>query len=444
MMSSACVWGYWADTIGRRPLLLYGLILDALCNFLISTSQSFYVLLTFKFFSGFIVNGPFAINMTFVAEYHSEKYRSRALLLIGLFNASAQFVLPCVAWIVIPQGWSFELLDGAFVYNSWRLFLFLSGLPCFIASLTVLYFPESPKFLMTQGKNEEALKVFRWMYSLNTGNPPEMFPVKVLRQEDFAKKLNDNKLRNPNFWQKTYNRLVQMSLLFRKPYFKSFMLIAVLQFGSILGLNTLRLWLPQLFTVMENYQSMQSDPEVGSGTFCDAVNNMTSLSNNRVNDANTSDICVPVPVPDAVYINSLIVSATSVILYLLSSVAINKISRKILMMISFFFSSLGFFVFYLSPNSDVVLALSALTVSFSNITTLTITSILVELMPTSLRTLAISLVMMIGRLGAVSGNLVFPILLNLGCYVPFSTIGGYLALCLLIAIFIPKPSGILV
>lgn len=40
-------------------------------------------------------------------------------------------------------------------------------------------FPESPKFLMTMGRNEEALKVFRKVYAMNTGNDPDTFPVSL-------------------------------------------------------------------------------------------------------------------------------------------------------------------------------------------------------------------------------------------------------------------------
>jgi len=41
-------------------------------------------------------------------------------------------------------------------------------------------FNESPKFLMSCGKRDEALSVFRRIYSINTGKPPESYPVSVL------------------------------------------------------------------------------------------------------------------------------------------------------------------------------------------------------------------------------------------------------------------------
>lgn len=40
-----------------------------------------------------------------------------------------------------------------------------------------MFLPESPKFLMTVGRNKEALEVFQKVYTLNTGKSKEDFPV---------------------------------------------------------------------------------------------------------------------------------------------------------------------------------------------------------------------------------------------------------------------------
>lgn len=40
-------------------------------------------------------------------------------------------------------------------------------------------FPESPKFLMSQDRMDDALKVFQRIYSINTGKPAEEYPVRI-------------------------------------------------------------------------------------------------------------------------------------------------------------------------------------------------------------------------------------------------------------------------
>lgn len=40
--------------------------------------------------------------------------------------------------------------------------------------------PESPKFLMSSGRNDEALKVFQKIYTINNGKPADTYPVSII------------------------------------------------------------------------------------------------------------------------------------------------------------------------------------------------------------------------------------------------------------------------
>lgn len=82
-----------------------------------------------------------------------------------------------MAWLIIPHKWSIILFNGNFVYNSWRLYMSFCGLPIIIGAACFLFFPESPKFLMSQGRNDEALQVFRNIYAVNSGQSPDSYPV---------------------------------------------------------------------------------------------------------------------------------------------------------------------------------------------------------------------------------------------------------------------------
>lgn len=82
-----------------------------------------------------------------------------------------------LAWLLIPQTWSWTLLGGYITYNSWRVFLTMSAIPSFLTGCCICFFDESPKFLMSCGRRDEALRVFQRVYSINTGNPPGTYPV---------------------------------------------------------------------------------------------------------------------------------------------------------------------------------------------------------------------------------------------------------------------------
>lgn len=84
-------------------------------------------------------------------------------------------IYPGLAWIIIPLPISFEFYG--ILYNSWRLFLGVISLPTFIIAIIALMYPESPKFLVSQGKTDEALVILQKIYTVNTGRDKSEFPV---------------------------------------------------------------------------------------------------------------------------------------------------------------------------------------------------------------------------------------------------------------------------
>lgn len=83
-----------------------------------------------------------------------------------------------LAWLIIPSQMGF--ISKYFVYNSWRIFLLLCALPSFVVAVLLFFLPESPKFLLSRGKTEEAMEIFRKIYAINTGNDKSEYPVKHL------------------------------------------------------------------------------------------------------------------------------------------------------------------------------------------------------------------------------------------------------------------------
>lgn len=63
------------------------------------------------------------------------------------------------------------------VLHSWNIFLFLCALPSLVSGFAYIFMPETPKFLMAKGETERALRVFSWVYSINTGRSADTYPV---------------------------------------------------------------------------------------------------------------------------------------------------------------------------------------------------------------------------------------------------------------------------
>lgn len=55
MITSGLFWGFLADTLGRKKLLIIGYYLDAVMVLCSGLSQSFEMLASFKYFGGFML-----------------------------------------------------------------------------------------------------------------------------------------------------------------------------------------------------------------------------------------------------------------------------------------------------------------------------------------------------------------------------------------------------
>ncbi|CAB0028231.1 unnamed protein product [Trichogramma brassicae] len=62
--------------------------------------------------------------------------------------------------------WLNFTLHGQF-YPTWRIYLLVNGLPSILGVITACLLPKSPKFLISQGKREDALRILAKMYRWN-------------------------------------------------------------------------------------------------------------------------------------------------------------------------------------------------------------------------------------------------------------------------------------
>jgi hypothetical protein len=88
-----------------------------------------------------------------------------------------------LAWLVIPQDWAVELSWIPITFSSWRVFVVVSALTSVAATAFLLALPESPKFLFSQGKEEQALDVLRHVYAVNSGRDAEEYSVCFLQSK---------------------------------------------------------------------------------------------------------------------------------------------------------------------------------------------------------------------------------------------------------------------
>lgn len=459
MITSAFFWGFLSDTYGRKRLLVYGFLLDATFNVLCATSQSVVAIMIFKFMGGFIICGPFAVLMAYLSEFHSLQHRSRVMMMVGIFYSIANVLLPSLAWAIIPQSeWDFTLFDGMLAIHSWQIFLAVCCLPSLLSGACCMFFPESPKFLMSQGRNEQAMAVFRTLYALNTGRSREDYPVKELVDETAVKgdasgpkDCKEEVLQKPAKISGLRSFQNQMKAMFGKTHLKNSLMAYSIQFGILFGLNTFRLWVPQLFTIIQEYE-LDPTTFASDGTLCDMLaykvnksavvlhqevdRQFVAMAPSTVLDSEEL-VCQPTTQGD-IYLNPLIIGCVGVGAYLVTTVLINAIGNRNLLVYGLATSGCCGLLLYWSKSSAVVLVLSATYITIASISSTGLVGSVVAMFPTSMRTMVVSLTMMFGRTGSIIGNVLFPYLMALGCWPPFLMIGSIHIVVALISTTLPR------
>ena len=81
---------------------------------------------------------------------------------------------------------------GNFKITPWRLYILSCSLPTIIALISLQFCPESPKYLLVQGRHDEALEILKLGYTINTKSPKENYPVsKIIFTENSSSNLKD-------------------------------------------------------------------------------------------------------------------------------------------------------------------------------------------------------------------------------------------------------------
>lgn len=131
-----------------------------------------------------------------------------------------------------------DYVTDTFFYKSWNVFVTACSLPSLFIAFWLYFFPESPKFLFECGEPIKSLEVLKMMYSLNTGNGPETFPINSLkekkRNQSVVSQVSVRSLRvtKPKELKLLLQEISsQTKALFAYPHLKYTLITCVIQFG---------------------------------------------------------------------------------------------------------------------------------------------------------------------------------------------------------------------
>ncbi|KAF7285167.1 hypothetical protein GWI33_011706 [Rhynchophorus ferrugineus] len=425
MLFGCCLWGSLADAHGRKITIVLSLLMDFLAGFL--SSFDFKLFLICRFFNGFGIIGATSIIFSYLGEFLSVKDRDRLLSRLEIFWTIGTIILPGVAWAFLGQK-SDDIMIYSDDSSQWRIFVLICSLPSACSVVLLCFLPETPKFLITKRRFDNAIVVFQKIYACNTGNNMKRYPVQSLEIEDNNNKLMeecDNSTSQRTF-KKTVNEIHQLiKSLSNHQYLKYLGITCFADFGLMASYYTLVMWFPEIF------KRFNEQEESGK------INNITGLCSishaNKFDD--TESECNPF-IDRKVFLETLFISLSCIPTSVSLSFFVSKLGKKIILVYSLFISGLMAMALNWVGNTVQILALSCLFEALTSVLETVLFCVIVDFFPTNLRAFSLTITATFGRFGAIFGNLIFGILLDLNCIVPVYLFGLLLicsgAMCLAI------------
>lgn len=146
MFIGAIFAGALADKIGRKKVIIGAMLVWGCAGFALVFSQTVEYLFTMRFILGLGLGAQFPVALTYLSEMVSSKERAKFMTLYQLMTPVGFTVAGFLTVMILP-------------HFDWRGVYLAEALPALFIIGIIKTCPESPRWLETQGRHEEALEV---------------------------------------------------------------------------------------------------------------------------------------------------------------------------------------------------------------------------------------------------------------------------------------------
>ena len=148
---------YIADRYGRYWPYVFSMIVTALLVLGSAFSPNFYTFVVLRILASIGVGGIIVLTIPTLMEFLPVNSRGKVSIMTRMVVAAGSCGTAGMAWWLIPR-----------YKNGWRYFIAFTSIPSFTAAIfRLLFFVESPRYLVNKGKFESAWKIFQLMAALN-------------------------------------------------------------------------------------------------------------------------------------------------------------------------------------------------------------------------------------------------------------------------------------
>jgi SP family arabinose:H+ symporter-like MFS transporter len=235
-----------SDRYGRKALLAALGLLYIVSALGCAWAWNWYALIVFRFVSGLAIGGSSVVGPMYIAEISPAEKRGR---LVGFFQ------LNVVAGILLAYLSNYLVSQAALGAAEWRWKLGVAAIPAvaFVAALSVI--PQSPRWLVTAGRNAEARAVL-----VRIGEPDPDAELDQIANSLHAERMGGSE---PLF-QRRYRRPV-------------FLAISIGMFNQLSGINAILYYLNDIFE-RAGFSRISSDMQAVSIGFTNLVFTCIAMS----------------------------------------------------------------------------------------------------------------------------------------------------------------------
>lgn len=180
-----------SDRMGRRDLLLITMIITGIGSTLTAFVHSYDQFVWARILTGVGIGADLSIVNTYITELAPKGGRARYTAMIFIFSALGGMagvwlgLWLCTPATPLPLGLPFALASQDFTYG-WRIMYLIGGVLALVGVLLRFQLPESPRWLITKSRFEEAAQVISDMEARAHAifplppvpeNPPPMPPA---------------------------------------------------------------------------------------------------------------------------------------------------------------------------------------------------------------------------------------------------------------------------
>lgn len=174
----------------------------------------------------FSLSGATSTIFAYLGELHSNAAKDRAIMISTVIYCGAAILDPIQAYLVINGDWQLYVPFIGTSYKQWQLLLICCGLPSLLSAIVLLFFPESPRFVLNQGDAKQAFEIIQQMNRWNNGKSAKLSfdaieddPESEINRERFSDGRSKGLLLT--VWDQTVP-------LFKPPYLGSTLLICTI------------------------------------------------------------------------------------------------------------------------------------------------------------------------------------------------------------------------